>query len=86
MCRGLIERNITAVAEGRRTKKAVLAEAIDAFRIDYQAAAAQQCAATSSPSPGHVLHGLPFDIYTSFMVCTQHKVLAGHWHIHVNFR
>ena len=64
MCRGLIERNITAVAEGRRTKNAVLAEAIDAFRIDYQAAAAQQCAPASPPSPGHhfsiiyIVHGL----------------------------
>jgi len=40
--RGLIERNITAVAQGRRTKEEVLAEAVQCFRADYLVAAQKQ--------------------------------------------
>lgn len=39
--RGVIERNITAVAAGQRTKESVLAEAVEAFRGDFEAAQAQ---------------------------------------------
>jgi hypothetical protein len=39
--RGVIERNITAVAAGQRTKESVLAEAVEAFRWDFEAAQAQ---------------------------------------------
>ncbi|KAI7839931.1 hypothetical protein COHA_006325 [Chlorella ohadii] len=39
--RGVIERNITAVAAGQRTKESVLTEAVDAFRTDFEAAQAQ---------------------------------------------
>jgi hypothetical protein len=39
--RGVIERNITAVARGQRTKHSVLAEAVAAFKADFEAAQAQ---------------------------------------------
>lgn len=39
--RGVIERNIAAVAAGQRSKEGVLAEAVAAFRADFEAAAAQ---------------------------------------------
>ena len=41
-CRGLIERNITAVAQGRRTKEEVLLEAVQYFRADFMIAAQKQ--------------------------------------------
>ena len=41
-CRGLIERNITAVAQGRRTKEEVLLEAVQCFRADFMIAAQKQ--------------------------------------------
>ena len=41
-CRGLIERNITAVAQGRRTKEEVLSEAVQCFRAAFMIAAQQQ--------------------------------------------
>ena len=37
--RGIIEHNISEVARGRRTKEAVLEEAVQHFRGDYRAAA-----------------------------------------------
>ncbi|KAK9827312.1 hypothetical protein WJX81_003569 [Elliptochloris bilobata] len=40
--RGLIERNITAVAQGRRSKEEVLAEAVQCFRADFMIAAQKQ--------------------------------------------
>jgi DNA topoisomerase-3 len=39
--RGVIERNITAVAAGQRSKEGVLQEAVAAFRADFEAAQAQ---------------------------------------------
>ncbi|PSC67305.1 DNA topoisomerase 3-alpha [Micractinium conductrix] len=39
--RGVIERNISAVAAGRRSKEGVLQEAVQAFRADFEAAQAQ---------------------------------------------
>jgi DNA topoisomerase-3 len=39
--RGIIEKNITAVARGQRSKQEVLAEAIDAFRNDFLAASSK---------------------------------------------
>ena len=51
--RGLIERNITAVAQGRRTKEEVLAEAVQCFRADYLVAAQKQGALRPAvPAPG----------------------------------
>ena len=41
--RGVIERNIAAVAAGQRTKDSVLAEAVAAFKADFEAAQAQVC-------------------------------------------
>lgn len=39
--RGVIERNITAIARGERRKEQVLREAIDAFRSDFESALAK---------------------------------------------
>ncbi len=39
--RGVIERNITAVAAGQRSKESVLQEAVAAFKADFEAAQAQ---------------------------------------------
>ena len=47
VCRAQIEANITAVAQGRRTKEVVLQEAVDAFRATL--AVAQQRQGTSFP-------------------------------------
>ena len=49
-CRGIIERNIAAVAAGRQAKQAVLEDAVQHFRADYITATAKQGARLGAPS------------------------------------